>query len=410
MSDQDGAGPAERGRFQRTDELTERALVVDARAIARGDILPLAAGRTTFPRYIDRAAGAHLWDVDGNRYVDFLLGYGPVILGHADPGIAAAANAELERGVCFAPLWSPRQVELAELLVDTIPGAERVLLLKTGSDATTAAVRLARIHTGRSVVVRSGYNGWHDWSVEQRAGVPDGVRRETIEFESSDLESLRSILADRGSEVACIVMMPCEDDVTSAEHLQLVRDLADSVGALLVFDEMRSGFRLSSGGAQQFFAVRADLATFSKAMANGYTISAVTGSAEVFDGLGSTKVSSSFHVNPGDMAAAIGTITRLRDTDALERIWGMGRMFLDGLEQIVGELGIPAEVVGYPPMPFMRFLPSDSAADLSARFHRGVVERGVLLHPDHQWFISAAHTPFDIEEALSVCRASLARL
>ncbi len=398
--------------FEATDRLTERARRLDARAITRPDILALSAtGATTFPRYIARASGAYLWDVDRNQYVDFLMGYGPVVLGHADTDVDSAVIAELSRGTCFAPLWSPRQVELVELLTSTIPGAEQALLLKTGSDATSAAVRLARIHTGRDLVLRSGYNGWHDWSVEQPDGVPAAVRANTIRFDASDLSGLERLLAAHGARVACVMLMPFEDETTSTQHLAAIRSLTHRAGALLAFDEMRSGFRISVGGAQEFFGVGADLGTFSKAMANGYTISAVTGSAAILDGLRRTKISSSFHVNPGDMVAAIATITRLRDSDALSRIWRLGELFQAGLREIIDELGVPAEVVGYPPSPFLRFVADDHHRNgtMAQDFCAQVVGDGVLLHPEHQWFISAAHTDGDIDRALSACHKAMVR-
>ncbi|MBK6502782.1 MAG: aminotransferase class III-fold pyridoxal phosphate-dependent enzyme [Candidatus Microthrix sp.] len=129
-----------------------------------------------------RAEGPFVWDVDGNRFTDFLLGYGPVVLGHAQPDVMAAAVAQLSTGNCIAPLWSPRQVELAHLLTETLPGAESALLLKTGSDATSAAIRLARAFTGRDLVLRCGYHGWHDWAVEQPGGVVSAVRAHTVPF------------------------------------------------------------------------------------------------------------------------------------------------------------------------------------------------------------------------------------
>ena len=397
----------QRHSLDRDEAWANRGRRSDARAASRGDVLPPdSAGRARYPRYVDRCSGAHVWDVDGNRYIDYLLGYGPVILGHAHPDVNSAAMAELERGHCFAPLWSPRQVELAEVLCGVIPGAEAVLLLKTGSDATTAAVRLARIFTGRERVLRWGYNGWHDWSVHQAPGVPPMSRAE--EFDLDDLDDLDRRMT-KADPIACVVTMPFEYEQSRPGHLEQVRTIVHSHGALLVLDEMRSGFRLSLGGAQDYLGVRADLTTFSKAMANGYAISAVTGSAEIMAGLASTKISSTFFANPADMAAALTTIHILAETDALDRIWTFGASLIAGLREIVAEAGIPAEVVGYPPMPFLRFTHADADDSDLARltFFSETTKRGVLLHPDHQWFVSAAHSVADLDKTLAACRRGL---
>jgi glutamate-1-semialdehyde aminotransferase len=381
-----------------------RAVRVDARAATRGDILADPDGSATvYPRYAARLHGAYVWDVDGHRYIDYQLGYGPVVLGHSNEQVTAAAVRQLAAGNCLAPLWSPLQVELCERLVSLVPGAEMAYLLKTGSDATSAAVRLARIATGRSRVVRWGYNGWHDWAAGKPAGVPPAVRADTLTFDYGDLDSLRTVLDVHQGEVACVLMMPFGDEVAPDGYLQAVRELAHRHGALFVLDEMRSGFRLALGGAQEHLGVRADLSTFSKAMANGFPISAVVGSAEVMRGFGRTRISSTFYAGPVEMAAALETIRILAETPALKRIWQLGTRLQDGLRAIVAETGLRAEVVGYPPIPFLRFVDPDPvrrAADRD-RFHRETTRRGLLLHPEHQWFVSAAHTDEDVDLTLA---------
>lgn len=396
--------------FSRTDELFARAVRTDARAATRGDILTSPdCSLTVYPRYAARMHGGRLWDVDGNCFLDFQLGYGPVILGHADERVNAAVVAELSGGNCLAPMWSRRQVELTELLCSVVPGAEMAYLLKTGSDATSTAVRLARIHTGRPTVLRWGYNGWHDWAVARPDGVPEAVRRHTLPFDYEDPQSVDRLFREHPGEIACILMMPFEFEVAPPGHLDMLREIAHRHGALFVLDEMRSGFRLALGGAQEFLRVRADLATFSKAMANGFPVSAVVGRADVMLGLGRTRISSTFYASPVEMAAALTTIRILRDTDVLSRIWAMGTAFQQGLRDAVARAGVPARVVGYPPMPFLSFTHPDAAArERSAR--RFVVEttrRGVLLHPEHQWFICGAHTDRDIARALDACRSAL---
>jgi glutamate-1-semialdehyde 2,1-aminomutase len=402
-----------RHRFGVGDDWTRRALSSDARVRSRGDILPAtASGKGTYPRFFHRASGAHIWDVDGNRYVDYQLGYGPVVLGHADPRVTAAVVAELANGNCIAPLWSTRQVELNELLTDVIPGAELAYLLKTGSDATSAAVRLARIYTGRDKVIRWGYNGWHDWASGNPAGIPEATRANTLVFDYFELDSLVEAFKLNPDQVACVLMMPFGDDVAPAGHLEAIRQIAHSHGALFVLDEMRSGFRLSLGGAQEHLGVQADVSTFSKAMANGHPISAVVGRADVLDRLASTRISSTFFADPAAMVAALTTISILRDTDAIDHLWKIGSALQEGLRNLVAHYDLPAEVVGYPPIPFLRF----THVELTAREHAArafvaeTTRRGLLLHPEHQWFVSAAHTMEDIEFTLDACNQAFAAL
>lgn len=395
------------------DRWHERSVRTDARAATRGDILgPGPDGRTRFPRYFSRAAGAHLWDLDGTRYVDFTLGYGPVVLGHADERVTSAVAAELRNGSCIAPLWSPRQSELTELLTSIIPGAQMAYLLKTGSDATSCAVRLCRIFTGRDKVIRWGYNGWHDWAAGLPAGVPEATRADTLLFDYTDLRTLRDAFVRHPGQVACVLMMPFGDQRAPDGHLQQVRQIAHEHGALFVLDEMRSGFRLGLAGAQGLLGVHADVSTFSKAMANGHPISAVVGRGDVLSCLERTRISSTFYADPAPMAAALTTIRILRDTDAFDRIWTAGAAFQQGLSAMVDRYRVPARVVGYPPMPFLQFTDPDPAVRqrLSEAFAAAAAQRGVLLHPAHQWFVSAAHTTEDIEFALHACDQALACL
>ncbi|MFE4692122.1 aspartate aminotransferase family protein [Streptomyces sp. NPDC056749] len=385
----------------------------DARAATRGDVVgPCASGLTRYPRYFSRAAGPHLWDLDGKRYVDFNLGYGPVVLGHADERVTEAVLAELRNGNCVAPLWSRRQSELTDLLTSVVPGAEMAYLLKTGSDATSTAVRLSRIFTGRDKVIRWGYNGWHDWAAGIPAGISEATRADTLLFDYSDLSTLRDAFARHPGQVACVLMMPFGDETAPEGHLQKIRDIAHEHGALFVLDEMRSGFRLNLSGAQGLLGVQADVSTFSKAMANGHPISAVVGRADVLSALTRTRISSTFYADPAPMAAALATIRILRDTDALERIWKAGASFQEGLSALVDRHRVPARVVGYPPMPFLQFTHPDPIIRerMSTAFTGEAAQRGVLLHPSHQWFLSAAHTREDIEFALHVCDQALAVL
>ena len=397
-------------RFPMSEEWAERGRRTDAWAATRDAILEVDTANTGYPQYVDRAEGAYLWDVDGNRYTDFIMGYGPVVLGHAHPKVTKAVVEQLALGTCTSPLWNPRQVELTELLIEVIPGAEQAYLLRTGSDATTAAVRLARIHTGRDKVVRWGYNGWHDWAAPRPDGIPASTIADSLRFEFNDIASLEAVFTRHPYEIACVIMMSYEYEAPAAGFFEQVKDVAHRYGALFILDEMRSGFRISLGGAQQYFGARPDLSTFSKAMSNGYPISAVVGRRDVLAGLGRTHMSSTFYGNPAEMAAAITTIGILRDTGALARIRNMGEAFREALDKLVTAYGLPAQVVGLPVSPFLLFPNSTEdpfAGRLKTAFFRETLRRGVMFHPNHQWFLSAAHTDEDVEGAIAACREAL---
>ena len=390
--------------FAASDKLYKRAVRVDARAFSRNDILVASHRRTVYPRYVDRLEGAYVWDVDQHRYLDYNLGYGPVVLGHADQRVNAAVVEALTMGNCLAPYWSPHQVDLCETLVRLTPGSDMAYLLKTGSDATSAAVRLARIATGRDLIVRWGYNGWHDWACPETPGIPAAVRDLTLGYEYGDIVSLEDRFRMHPREIAAVVMMPFGYERPTPGHLADVQALCRENGALLVLDEMRSGFRMRAGGIAADLGVEPDLTTYSKAMANGYPISAVVGRAGVMEGFARTRISSTFFAGPAEMVAALTTIAVLEETDALARIYAAGRRLQEGLSSLVERHGLAAEVVGYPSMPFMRFTDPDPVARASASeaFYVATTKGGVLLHPAHQWFVSAAHTTDDVEQTLDV--------
>lgn len=396
-------------RFPRSSGWAERAQRCDAWIATRADVLEQDRFiEDAYPLYAARGDGAYVWDVDGNRYVDYILGYGTVILGHADPRVTGAVIADLASGTNLSPLWRPAQAELTESLVSMIPGAEMAFLMRTGSDATSAALRLARIFTGRDKVLRWGYNGWHDWACPRDAGVTDAVRADTLAFRYNDVGSVRSAFERNPGQIACVLMMPFELEAPEDGFLHEVRALAHEHGALFVLDEMRSGFRVALGGAQEYFGVTADLATYSKAMSNGFCVSAVVGRADVLRGLGRTHMASTFYANSGEMSAALATLEVLRSTDAIEQVWERGRQLQSGLRALVEEHGTAASVVGFPPCPFLVFTAASDGARRrdQATFFGETTRRGVLFHPNHHWFVSSSHTEDDVARTLDACRAA----
>lgn len=394
--------------FKKSNSLLRRAEKRDSWAANRRKNYSQIEG--AYPFYATKAKGAYIWDVDGNKYIDYMLGYGTVILGHADKRITNAVIKELKNGVNLSPLWKPFQIELTELLVEVIPGAEMAFLMKSGSDATSRAVRLARIFTGRNKVVRWGYNGWHDWATPISSGVPDGVRADVFEFKYNDMDSLEAIFKKYPNEIACVIMMPFELEKPLPGFLKQVRETAHKYGALFILDEMRSGFRIALVGAQEYFKIKADLATYSKAMSNGYPISAIVGRADVLSGVGKTKMTSTFFCNSPEMVAAIETIKILKTTKTLAKIWELGKYLKKGIESLISKYNAPAKFSGYPPFPFIEFKIADAELNEKVKraFYIEATRRGVFLHPNHHWYISAAHTLKDINDTLEILEFAFA--
>jgi len=361
-----------------------------------------------YPYYATRAKGAYVWDVDGNQYIDYLLGYGSVILGHADKRVDRVVIDEIKRGNNVSPLWKPIQIQLTNLLTSVIPKSEMAYLMRSGSDATSGAVRLARLFTKRDKVIRWGYHGWHDWATTVPGGIPRHIKKDILEFTYNDLESLKAIFEKYPKKVACVIMMPFELEKPKDGFLKKVRRICRRYGALFILDEMRSGFRLSLGGAQEYFDVQADLATFSKAIANGYPISAIVGRADVLAGLKDTVLGATYFGNTPEMAAAIATIKILQTTNALSHIWELGEYLRKETVDLISKFDIPAEFLGYPPFPFVKFTVDDGVLreKLKRTFYCEATRHGVFIHPNHHWYISASHLRKDIERTIEIFRSA----
>lgn len=387
-------------RLRRSSEEYRRALrtVVEGTTQSR---TPETLIPGVYPTFGKRGQGAHIWDVDGNRYVDWILCFGTILLGHSHPVVNAAAIREIEEGFAL-PLTRPVQTELAEKLVELIPCAEQVLFMKAGSEATSAAVRLSRLATGRDKIVRLGYHGWHDWSCTREAGIPTAVRELTLTFNYNDLDSLRSVLEDHQDQVACVIMWPCEVDIPDPGFLQGVKEIAHEHGALFVLDEIRTGFRLALGGAQQYFGVVPDLATFGKALANGFTLSMVAGRADYMRNVTQSWFSSTFNTSSIDQAAALATIGELQRTDAISHIWQIGSRLMEGLDALAQAHGVQAKTVSLPPTPYLKFTYPDLDLREFAKeiFFSETVRRGIFFHPHHHWFVSAAHGEEELSQTL----------
>lgn len=368
-----------------------------------------------YPIFIERGYQGHIIDVDGNDYIDMLCAYGPIILGYDEEEINQAVIEQMKSGFCFS-LVQPIQNALQKRLSQLIPCAEMAILVKTGSDATGVAVRIARGYTDKKIMLRCGYHGWHDWCVETHGGVPEEISKLTVEFPYGDLAALEAALEKHKGDVAGIIITPVGHPLNQPVmapppgYLEGVRELADRYQAVLIFDEIRSGFRVAMGGAQARYGVTPDLATFGKAMANGYAISACVGKAE-FMKVAEKKVfiSSTFFPNSLEMVAAMKCIDILERDKVLDDIWRRGQAFLDNMTKIVAKSGVAATVSGIPPMPFITFNKVDGHyAERRTCFYTEAIRRNLFIQPYHHWYIAHRHTDKDLTYALEVIEEALA--
>lgn len=358
------------------------------------------------PQFMAGGDGCRITDVDGRTFVDFMCGWGPVVLGHRHPRVQEAVAARQALGDCLNG-GSPPLVELAELLVGTVAHADWAMLAKNGTDATTTCVTIARAATGRRRVLtaRGAYHGAAPWCTPRDAGVLPEDRAHLRHFEYNDLDSLRAAVADAGDDLAAIVVCPFRHDLRRDQELpdpafaKGVRELCDATGAALVLDDVRAGFRLDLAGSWEPLGIRPDLSAWSKAIANGHALAAVTGSDRFRAGAERIYTTGSFWYSAAAMAAAIATITELRDTDALARIERAGARLRAGLDAQARAHGFEVVQTGPVQMPVLRFAGDEDFA-LTRAWTDEAARRGVYLHPWHNWFMSAAHGDADIDDAL----------
>lgn len=368
-----------------------------------------------YPIFFESGKAGHVTDVDGNEYIDYLCSYGPIIIGYREPEIDEAVYAQVkDKGFCFS-LTQPVQNLLAQKMTELIPSCEMVAFVKTGSDATSTAIRVARGYTGRSKVARCGYHGWHDWCVEVKGGVLEKTYEDIYEFHYNDLDELEDLLKVHGSDMAAIIVTPVghplahEVQMPKPGYLEGVRALADKYGSVLIFDEIRSGFRCSLGGAQKYFGVTPDLSTFGKAMANGYAISALVGKREFMSMLADKVfLSSTYFPNSDSQIAALKTIEFLEREKALDVIHDKGTRFGAKVEKVCAESGLPVQFSGAPWMPFITFNPDPDKRYKVARpaFYTELIRRGVFLQPFHHGYICFRHTEEDLDYTVQAIKDS----
>jgi glutamate-1-semialdehyde 2,1-aminomutase len=340
------------------------------------------------PTHFARAAGCHLETADGETLVDCTMALGAVAIGYADPQITRAV-IDAAAGGNVAGLSHILEVELAEQFCNVVPCAERVQFLKSGAEAVAAAVRLARTYTGRDVVVGSGYFGWLDWSASA-PGVPGGVRADYRPVPFDDVPALERAVSDAGDRLAAIVLEPVIGGLPSDGWIARARALCDARGAALIFDEMKTGFRLATGGFQEYAGVTPDLAAFGKAMANGYPLSAVCGRADLMDAARKTWISSTLAGEATALAAAVAVLEWHNREEVCPGLARVGKEMRDAVGVALKASGLAGvRIEGIDPMWLLRFDSPEveswflrSAAEHGALFKRGAYNFAALAHDD----------------------------
>ena len=359
-----------------------------------------------YPKYIDRAKGAYVWSGD-KKYVDYPLALGPIVLGHANDEVNSAIIDQLQRGVVYS-LPNQKETELAKKICDIIPSAEMVRFVKTGSEATSAAVRIARAYTGRNKILCCGYHGWHDWYAvvnNKTDGIPKNISNLIAKFEYNNLEDLEKKLGSKKScRVAAVIMEPYVLVEPNQGYLQSVKQLCEEYGALLIFDEVVTAFRTKKWSAQAYYKVIPDLTTIGKAMANGLPMGCVCGKREVMKVLqGDCFISSTFGGELASISAALATINYIEKYNVIDHIWQMGERLINGFRNITDSMGLSDKVklIGLPPRTYFVF----PTVEHKALFWQECLERGVLF--GYAQFISYAHTLGVIDETITAMRGAM---
>jgi glutamate-1-semialdehyde aminotransferase len=400
-----------------------RELFEEATGLVPGGVLgarkPTDFIEGEYPIFLESGKGCRLTDVDGNEFIDFLCGYGPIILGYREEEVDEAVYKQIrEKGFCFT-LTQKYQNILAKKLTELVPSSERSIFLKTGSDATTASIRIARAYTGKLKVIRCGYHGWHDWCVEMKGGIPSKLYEDVFEFPYNNLDHLKDLMASHGDETAAIIMTPFghpnhqKMQVPAQGFLEGVREIADRYGAVLIYDEIRTCFRLSMGGAQELYGVTPDLTVLGKALANGYPISVVTGKENVMMAAAHKLfISSTFFPNSDAFVAALKTIEILERDNVLSNIWEKGERFIKGIQEAIDKHDVGAELTGVAPMFYITFREDETGAYKGKRkdFYTQLIRRGFFFAPYHHSYISFRHTEEDLKLTLNALDESLAFL
>ncbi|MEX1139540.1 MAG: aminotransferase class III-fold pyridoxal phosphate-dependent enzyme [Bacteroidota bacterium] len=373
---------------------------------------PYPAFDETMPKYIVRGKGCRVWDMEGKEYIDYRLALGPVTLGYCYDEVDDAVRRQMQNGVLFS-MASPLELDLARLVHEVIPNAEMVRFMKTGEDANLSNIRIARAHTKRDMILTSGYHGYPDWfAVEESPtnGVPKMLQDYVKVIPWGNLEEAERLIRTYNERIACVISIPYDmNEDTSGSYIKHLRKLTKEYGILLVIDEVWTGFRLALGGAQEFFGVDADLASYAKAMANGYPISTYVGKSKYLSELNHFKMTTTYAGETLSTAAAIATISIMKREPVHKHLYSMGKRLMDGFNAIAKELGVEGYAAGLPVSSYLKFNTSDPLYNsrLEYLWFRELFREGIFVIL--RWFICYSHQEADIDLTIERARKALKR-
>jgi len=388
--------------------------------------------------YMDKAKGAYIWDVDGAKYIDYRLAFGPIILGHSFNEVDQKVTEEIQNGI-LAAMTSELEVEVAEMIVDMSPAIEMVRLACSGTESTMHAIRVARAYTGRDIILKfeGNYHGMHDhalWStyspaeaygnvrspipVPASSGIPKSMREFIITVPFNDKEGFERVMRSYGEQIAAVITEPCMGNCAAITpedgFLELIREKTEEYGCVFILDEVKTGFRIANGGAQEYYGIKPDMVTYAKALGNGYPIAAFGGKKEIMSIIGhGVAVGGTYTNNKPGIAAAYATLKMLKEKPVIKTIEKRGRRLMDGLKDIFEENDMQVAITGFPSM-FCFSLGLDKVTnqrewaksdhDLYLHLADKAIEKGVM--PDHDarepWFLCYEHSDADVDETLNV--------
>ncbi|MFT5040570.1 MAG: glutamate-1-semialdehyde 2,1-aminomutase [Hyphomicrobiaceae bacterium] len=392
-----------------------QALLQRAQRVIPGGVYGHQAPRSfvdgDYPIFLKHAEGCRVVDVDDNRYIDLLCSFGPMIVGYRNAAVEEAASAQRAQ-IDIGNVPAPVMVELAERLVAMTPGTDWAMFAKNGSDVCTWSLALAREATGRDLIAMVGgtYHGVHGWCNGRERGFPDGDRASIVHFEWNELEQARALFEQYPDRIAGVIVTPFRHEayansvLPTPGFLSGLRELCDTNGSVFILDDVRAGFRLHLGGSGQYFGVTPDLCLYSKALSNGRALAAILGRDSLREAASTVFFTGTAFTQAVPMAAALATIDELQRGDAIAHMERVGRRLCQGLVALAAHEGLAVTISGPPAIPFMTF-DGDAGGFRRARaFSAAWARNGVFSHPHHNWFVSAAHTDADIDEALAAAK------
>jgi len=393
--------------FDKSVDMFTRATKVIPSGIS-GNKNPAFAVPGTFPYFAERGEGCKYWDVDGNEYIDYLLGYGPIVLGYNYKKIDEAADKQKKMGSAFNHP-TERSVELAEKMVEIVPWADWAVFGRNGSDVTTYSIQIAREYTQKRKIImaKGAYHGSHSWCTPGHGGLIDEDYRQVLSFTWNDATELEDLVKANEGDVAAIILTPYHhpafaDQVMPAPGFWAdVRRICDENDIVLIADDVRAGFRLDIGGSGEYLGYKPDIACYCKAIANGYCMSSAVGRDKLKNAASKVFFTGTYYTSAIEIAAALATIEELQATNAIEHMMKMGTMLQEGLKAKAESHGLQVNITGPPTIPYMSFS-NESNFRRSQLFSGEVAKRGAILHPHHNWFLSYSHKEADILKTLDI--------